>query len=48
MHRRDHEPEYGPNPYHDQPLPAEAPHIGRLTQAAIALFFALAAIYLGA
>jgi hypothetical protein len=38
--------DYGRNPYQDIAAPAKPPAIGRLTQAVIALLFALAAIYL--
>jgi hypothetical protein len=34
------------NPYQDQPVPAEPNAIGRWTQGAIALLFAVLAIYL--
>ena len=38
--------DYGRNPYRDEPAPHEPPPAGPLKQAAIALLFALAAIYL--
>jgi hypothetical protein len=38
--------DYGKNPYRDHPVPAQPEALGRLTQAAIALLFALMAIYL--
>ena len=48
MHSTRPEADYGRNPYRDEPVLDEAPALGRLTQVAIALLFAVAAIYLGA
>jgi hypothetical protein len=38
--------DYDNNPYREERLPAQPEPLGRLLQAAIALLFALAAIYL--
>lgn len=47
MHNPGQEADYGRNPYRDEPVADEAPALSHLMQVAIAVLFAVAAIYLG-